>query len=66
MDFYAEKYGRPVDEALQLELRNRGMAIPRLAEPDEVASLMLYLASPLSASITRCVVDINGGSHHSY
>src|SRR5712692_867155 len=66
MDFYAEKYGLPREEALERELRNRGMALPRLAEPEEVANLMLYLASPLAASITRTVVDINCGSHAGY
>ncbi len=66
MDFYAGKYGRPREEALHLELQQRGMAIPRLAEPGEVASLMLYLASPQASSITRCTFDINGGSHHGY
>jgi len=64
MDFYAGKYGLPRNEAIHMELRNRGMALPRLAEPEEVASLMLYLASPLAASITRTVVDINCGSLH--
>lgn len=65
MDFYEQKYGKPREESIQLELRNRGMAIPRLAEPEEVASLMLWLASPKASSVTRCVVDINGGSHQS-
>ena len=66
MDFYARKYALPREEALLAELRGRGMALPRLASPEEVASLMLYLASPLSASVTRTVVDVNGGSHHGY
>jgi len=66
LDFYAGKYGRPREEALQMELSGRGMAIPRLAEPEEIAGLMLYLASPLAAPITRTVVDINCGSHTGY
>jgi NAD(P)-dependent dehydrogenase (short-subunit alcohol dehydrogenase family) len=66
MDFYAGEYGLPREEAIHTELRHRGMALPRLAEPAEIASLMLYLASPLAASITRTVVDVNGGSHHGY
>jgi NAD(P)-dependent dehydrogenase (short-subunit alcohol dehydrogenase family) len=66
MDFYAGKYDLPREEAVTTELRHRGMAIPRLAEPEEVAALMLYLASPQAASITRATVDIHGGSHHSY
>jgi NAD(P)-dependent dehydrogenase (short-subunit alcohol dehydrogenase family) len=66
MDFYAGKYNLPREEAVTLELRNRGMAIPRLAGPEEIASLMVYLASPLAAPITRTVVDINCGSHTGY
>lgn len=50
----------------QMELNGRGMAIPRLDEPEEIASLMLYLASPLAAPITRTVVEINCGSHTGY
>jgi NAD(P)-dependent dehydrogenase (short-subunit alcohol dehydrogenase family) len=66
MDFYAEKYGLPREEATQMELRNRGMALPRLAQPEEIAAAMLFLASPLAASVTRCTLDMNGGSHHGY
>jgi NAD(P)-dependent dehydrogenase (short-subunit alcohol dehydrogenase family) len=66
MDFYASKYNLPREEALHLELLNRGLALPRLIEPEEIASLMVYLASPQAASITRCVIDINGGSHQAY
>jgi NAD(P)-dependent dehydrogenase (short-subunit alcohol dehydrogenase family) len=66
MDIYAEKYHLPPEEAIGQELHGRGMALPRLAEPDEVAYAMLYLASPLAASVTRCTFDINGGSHQGY
>lgn len=66
MDFYAKKYNRPREEAMQIELRNRGMAIPRLAEPEEIAFAMLAMASPLAASVTRCPWDNNEGSHHGY
>lgn len=66
IDFYALRSGLPPEEALTQELRQRGMALPRLNEPEEVASLLLYLASPQAAAVTRCVVDINGGSHVGY
>lgn len=66
MDFYAKQYALPREEAVQQELRTRGMAIARLAEPEEVANLMLYLSSPLAASMTRTVVDLHGGSHAGY
>jgi len=48
------------------ELRQRRSAsIPdgRYARPEEVANLMLYLASDLSSHITGQGIQINGGSH---
>lgn len=66
IDFYAHQHALPPDEALKEELRLRGMTLPRLSEPEEIAHLLLYLASPWAASITRCVIDINGGSHAGY
>jgi NAD(P)-dependent dehydrogenase (short-subunit alcohol dehydrogenase family) len=66
IDMYAEKYHLPPAEAIQQELCRRGMALPRLAEPDEIAYAMVYLASPLAASVTRCTFDINSGSHQGY
>jgi 3alpha(or 20beta)-hydroxysteroid dehydrogenase len=43
----------------------RAAAIPdgRYAEPDEVANLMMYLASELSSHITGQGIQINGGFH---
>lgn len=66
MDFYAQQYGLPPEEAVVHELRCRGLALPRLTKPEEIAQLLLYLASPHAAAITRCVVDIHGGSHSGY
>ena len=66
IDFYARQHALPPDEALSQELRQRGMALARLTEPEEIAHLLLYLASPWAAAITRCVMDINGGSHAGY
>jgi NAD(P)-dependent dehydrogenase (short-subunit alcohol dehydrogenase family) len=66
IDFYAQQHALPPNEALKEELRARGMALARLIEPEEIAHLLLYLASPWAAAITRCVMDINGGSHAGY
>jgi len=35
----------------------------RLGTPEDVANVVLFLASPLSAYVTGIVVDINGGSY---
>ncbi|MBU6190629.1 MAG: SDR family oxidoreductase, partial [Betaproteobacteria bacterium] len=43
----------------------RSASIPdgRYASPEEVANLMLYLASDLASHITGQGIQINGGSH---
>ncbi|GCF11239.1 SDR family NAD(P)-dependent oxidoreductase [Dictyobacter arantiisoli] len=64
IDFYATQHDLPPEEALVHEFQRRGMAIPRLIEPKEVAALMVYLASDHARAMTRTVVDLNGGSHH--
>jgi NAD(P)-dependent dehydrogenase (short-subunit alcohol dehydrogenase family) len=66
MDVYSRQYGLAGEEAVEEELRHRGLTRPYLIEPEEVADLMLYLASERAKSITRCVVDINGGSQKGY
>lgn len=45
--------------------RQRASSIPdgRYAQPEEVANLMLYLASDLASHITGQGMQINGGSH---
>jgi NAD(P)-dependent dehydrogenase (short-subunit alcohol dehydrogenase family) len=45
--------------------RQRAASIPdgRYAQPEEIANLMLYLASDLAAHITGQGIQINGGSH---
>lgn len=45
--------------------QRRSASIPdgRYASPDEVANLMLYLASDLASHITGQGIQINGGSH---
>jgi len=46
--------GREADYVAQIPLR-------RLGEPEDVANVVLFLSSPLSAYITGSVIDINGG-----
>jgi NAD(P)-dependent dehydrogenase (short-subunit alcohol dehydrogenase family) len=45
--------------------QRRSASIPdgRYASPEEVANLMLYLASDLASHITGQGIQINGGSH---
>jgi NAD(P)-dependent dehydrogenase (short-subunit alcohol dehydrogenase family) len=39
------------------------MPLPRVAEPGEVASMILFLLSDECASVTGTTFDVNGGSH---
>jgi NAD(P)-dependent dehydrogenase (short-subunit alcohol dehydrogenase family) len=35
----------------------------RLVTPDEIASAIIFLASPLQASITGTTLNVDGGMH---
>jgi len=48
--------GREGEVAAQIPLR-------RLGEPQDVANVVLFLASPLASYITGAVIDINGGMY---
>ncbi|MET8087687.1 SDR family oxidoreductase [Micromonospora sp. NPDC005197] len=51
----------PAAERLALQARQ---PIGRLVTPQEVANAIVYLASPLSASTTGTVLDVDGGLTH--
>ncbi|TXK18670.1 SDR family NAD(P)-dependent oxidoreductase [Homoserinibacter sp. GY 40078] len=39
------------------------MAYPRVAEPEEIADMILFLLSDVCAAVTGTTFDVNGGSH---
>ena len=41
----------------------KSIPLQRLGQPQDVANVVLFLASPLSSYITGCVLDINGGMY---
>ena len=57
----AKKEGIRLDEYIQ----RKGSALPvgRIGEPDEIGSLIAYLASPRSGYINGTVLPIDGGKH---
>ncbi|MBS7566697.1 SDR family oxidoreductase [Mucilaginibacter sp. Bleaf8] len=60
---YAASAGLTVDEALaQLLIQTGGIPMGRMAEPEEVASLVHYLVSPAAAYLTGTIYAIDGGS----
>ncbi len=57
---YLEKYHRHEKEKVRAELNQR-QPLGRLAQPDEIADLAVYISSPAAAFMTGSVVTIDGG-----
>lgn len=57
---YLEKYHRHEKEKVRAELNGR-QPMGRLAKPEEIADLALYISSPAAAFMTGSVVTIDGG-----
>jgi 3-oxoacyl-[acyl-carrier protein] reductase len=55
----AQRYGREPEALLQEWLKDS--LVGRLITPEEVGSLIAYLATPAAAAITGCSVNIDGG-----
>ncbi len=60
VEAYLEKYHRHEKEKVRAELSGR-QPMGRLAQPDEIADLALYISSPAAAFMTGSVVTIDGG-----
>jgi len=57
---YLEKFHKDTKEETRAELRAR-QPVGRLGRPEEVASLVRYLASDEAAFVTGSLVTIDGG-----
>ncbi|EOM78392.1 SDR family NAD(P)-dependent oxidoreductase [Rhodococcus rhodnii] len=63
VELIAQAQGVPVDEAKSaIAARNVTSLLQRFIEPDEIASLAAYLASPLSSAINGAAVRADGGT----
>jgi NAD(P)-dependent dehydrogenase (short-subunit alcohol dehydrogenase family) len=51
-----------LDDAQRARLLAK-MPLPRVAEPEEIAAMILFLLSDECASVTGSTFDVNGGSH---
>ncbi len=60
VEAYLEKYHKHEKEKVRGELNQR-QPIGRLGNPDEIASMALYLASPAASFVTGSVLTIDGG-----
>ncbi len=60
VEAYLEKYHRHEKDKVRAELNQR-QPLGRLAQPDEIADLAVYISSPAAAFMTGSVVTIDGG-----
>jgi NAD(P)-dependent dehydrogenase (short-subunit alcohol dehydrogenase family) len=60
VEAYLEKYHRHEKDKVRAELNQR-QPLGRLAKPEEVADLAVYISSPAAAFMTGSIVTIDGG-----
>ena len=55
-------HGLPPQEAVEHEMKLRALPLARLGEPEEVARVIVFLASDLASFVTSSVWGVDGGS----
>jgi NAD(P)-dependent dehydrogenase (short-subunit alcohol dehydrogenase family) len=55
-------HGRPPQEAVEYEMSLRQLPLGRLGTPEEVANVIVFLASDLATFVTSAVWGVDGGS----
>jgi 3-oxoacyl-[acyl-carrier protein] reductase len=55
-------HNMPPRQAVDQEMKLRQLPLERLGEPEEVANIMMFLASDLASYVTSSVWGVDGGS----
>jgi NAD(P)-dependent dehydrogenase (short-subunit alcohol dehydrogenase family) len=61
-DALSSLHGMPPREAVEHEMKLRQLPLERLGEPEEVANIIVFLASDLTSFVTSSVWGVDGGS----
>jgi 3-oxoacyl-[acyl-carrier protein] reductase len=61
-DALSSIHGMPPREAVDHEMKLRQLPLGRLGEPEEVANIIVFLASDLTSYVTSSVWGVDGGS----
>lgn len=61
-DTFAAVHGVSRDESIEAEMKCRDLPLQRIGTPEEVANVVVFLASDLASYVTGSVYGVDGGS----